>query len=146
MGDVDEEGRGVVNVRPMSRVLWEEQRQQEHPVRGGVGKGIQYNHLRDNRDAFRANNVYEASAVGHARVRTRTEHIVFEQGSVGYSPGYGVGVGSYGTRRDAGGVVLMREEDEAGVSFSVREEEEEEAETGEEEEKGGAKRGWSSER
>jgi len=57
---------------------------------------------------------------------------------VGYSPGYGVDVGSYG------GAVMMREEDEAGVSFSVREEEE--AETGEEEEKGGAKRGWSSER
>jgi hypothetical protein len=25
-------------------------------VQGGIGKGVQYNQLRDNRDAFRANN------------------------------------------------------------------------------------------
>jgi len=36
-GDVDEEeGRGVVSVRPMSRVWWEER--QQNPVHGGVGK------------------------------------------------------------------------------------------------------------
>jgi hypothetical protein len=28
---------GVVSARPMSRVRWEEEQQQEHPVQGGVG-------------------------------------------------------------------------------------------------------------
>ena len=49
-------GRGVVSVRPMSRVQWKEQQEQERPVQGGVGvvwkKGVNYNHLRDNRDAL----------------------------------------------------------------------------------------------
>jgi len=144
-GDVDEEeGRGVVSVRPMSRVRWEEQQQQEHPVQGGVGKGVQYNHLGDNRDGFQANNgVYGASAVGHAYGHALSSSYS-STGSVGYSPGYGAG--SYGARR--GGVAMKREEDEMSVSFSVREEdeEEEEAEAEAEEGKGGAKRGWSSER
>jgi len=37
VGDVDEEGRGCY-IRPISRVWWEEQRQQEHPVRGVLGR------------------------------------------------------------------------------------------------------------
>jgi len=61
-----EEGSGFGSVRPMSRVRWEEQ--QQHPAQGGVGKkGVQYNHLCDNRDAFYADNgVYGASAAGCA--------------------------------------------------------------------------------
>ena len=49
----------------------------------------------------------------------------------------GYGVGSYGARW--GGVAMKKEEDEMGVSFSVRKEEEEEAE---EEGVRGAKTGW----
>jgi hypothetical protein len=48
-------GRLVFGVRPMLRVRWKEQ-QQEHPVQGGIGvggkKGVNYNPLRDKRDAF----------------------------------------------------------------------------------------------
>ena len=43
--------KGVVSVRPISRVRWEEQ--QQRPVQGGVGvggvgkKGVPYSHLRN---------------------------------------------------------------------------------------------------
>ena len=48
--------RRVVSFQPILRVRWEEQQQHEHWVQGGVGKVVQYNHLRDNRDAFQASN------------------------------------------------------------------------------------------
>ena len=47
---------GVVSIRPMSRVRWEERQQHEHPVQRDIGKGVKYNHPCDNRDVFRANN------------------------------------------------------------------------------------------
>ena len=56
-GDGDEaEGKGVVSIRPMLTVRWEEQQQHEHPVQKVIGKGVWYNHLCDNRDVFQANN------------------------------------------------------------------------------------------
>ena len=139
-GDVDEEeGRGVVSVRPMSRVRWDE-RQEQHPGQGDA-KGVQHP-----RDAFQASNgVYGASAAGYAYGHALSSSYS-STGSIGYSPGYGVG--SYGARRGSG-VAMKREEDEMSVSFSVREEDEEEEEAeaeAEEQGKGGAKRGWSSER
>jgi len=115
--------RRVISVQPMSRVRWEEQQQHEHPVQGSFGKGVQYNHLRDNYDAFQANNgVYDASvaagyAYGHALSSSYSS-----AGGVGYSPDYGVDVGSYGARPDS--VAMKREEGEMSLSFSVREEDE----------------------
>ena len=73
---------------------------------------------------------------------------------MGYSPGYGVGVGSCGARRGTGGVAMKREEDEISVSFSVRRMNrwwwwwwwQKLKKPKEEEKGGGAKRGWLSER
>jgi len=133
-GDVDEEeGRGVVSVRPMSsRVRWEKEE-----------KDLVLQQQRQRRDAFQVNSgVYGGSAPGYGYAPSSYS----STGSVGYSPGYGVG--SYGARRGAGGGVAMkREEDEMSVSFSVREEDEEEEEEAEaEDEAGGTKSGWSNER
>ena len=115
-GDVDEqEGRGIVSARLMSRVRWDEH--QEHPVQGDAKS------LHHPRDAFQASKgVYGASAAGYAYGHALSPSYS-STGSVGYSPGYGVG--SYGARRGAGGVAMKREEDELSVSFSVREEDEE---------------------
>ena len=63
-------------------------------------------------------------------MRAHTELVIFEYQSVGYSPGYGVGVGSYGIRW--GGVAMKRGKDEMSMSFSVHEDEDEEEESGEE--------------
>ena len=100
---------GVISVRPMSRVRLE----QQHPVQGGV-KDVHHYH-----DAFCVNNgagVYGASAAGCAYVHTLSSGYSSTE-SVGYSPGYGVGVASYGARRGRGGegVAMKREEDEITV-------------------------------
>jgi hypothetical protein len=140
-GDVDEEeGRGVVSVRPMSRVRWEEQQHQQQDQVGAGKMGNYYNN--HHRDAFRGNTPSAAAGYGYGYAPSSLS----STGSVGYSPGYG---GSYGARRGVG-VAMKREEDEMSVSFSVREEDEEEEEEAEaeaeEEAMGGVKRGWSSER
>ena len=113
----EEEGKGVISVRPISRMRWDER--QEHPVQGDA-KGVHHP-----RDAFQANNVYGASATGYAYGHALSSSYS-STGSVESSPGYGIG--SYGARR--GGVAMKREEDEMSVSFSFREEDEEEEEGG----------------
>ena len=58
----EEEGRGVVSVRSMSRVWWEEQQQQQQRPVQGCAKDVCHH-----RDAFQATNgVYGASAAGYA--------------------------------------------------------------------------------
>jgi len=125
-GDVEEEGMRVVSVRPTSRVRLE----QQHPVQADA-KGVHHLH-----DAFQANNgagVYGASAAGYAYGHALRSSYS-STGSVGYSPGYGIG--SYGARRS--GMEMKREEDEMTVSFSVREEDE----GGDGSESGRRRKGW----
>ena len=134
---------GVISVRPMSRVRLEER----HPVQGGVKDVHHY------RDASCVNNgagVYGASATGCAYVHTLSSGYSSTE-SVGYSPGYGVGVASYGARRGGEGVAMKREEDEITVSFHEEDEEVVEAVEAEPEEEvvrkeGGQPRGGRSER
>ena len=55
------------------------------------------------RDVFQTSNVYGVSAAGYAYGHALSSSFP-STGIVGYSTGYGVGVGSYGARR--GGVAM----------------------------------------
>jgi hypothetical protein len=59
---------------------------QQHPAQGWDAKGLQYNYLRDNSDAFQADNgVYGASAAGY-RYGHALSSSYSSTGSVGYRP------------------------------------------------------------